>query len=79
MCKLCVRYFKHKHARRKKSAEQSRQYKRRGSFGAADAAKRPRTDGAASQPGAPLLQMQPPAPVSASQPPAPGNASVVSV
>ena len=75
-----MRYFKHKHARRKKSAEQSRQYKRRGSFGGADAAKRPRTDGAASQPGAPLhLQMQPPAPVSANQPPPPGNASVVSV
>ena len=63
-----MRYVKLKHLPRKKSAEQSRQYKRRASFNGAEGAKRARTDGAASQPGPPLLQMLPPAPLSASQP-----------
>ena len=42
VCKLCVRYFKHKHMPRKKRAEQSRKWtcnKRRGSFGGTDASR----------------------------------------
>ncbi len=84
VCKLCVRYFKAKHMPRQKSVEQNRiNAKRRGSFSGADAAKRARTDGAASQPcpppGPQLLLMQLPAPVSASQPFPPRSPSIVSI